>query len=93
MAIACRKGFLSLWRNARCIISARTLVIDGRCVTERSQVSGRRYSSRSLTVENMNACVRDMEYAVRGTVPLEAMKIKGELEKVIMCVRTETSAL
>lgn len=81
MAIACRKGFLSLWRNARCIIPAKTLMIDGRCVTERSQVSGRRYSSRSLTVENMNVCVRDMEYAVRGTVPLEAMKIKGELEK------------
>ena len=86
----CRKGFLSLWRNPRCIIPAKTRMIDGR---KRSRVSGRRYPSRSLTVENMNVCVRDMEYAVRGTVPLEAMKIKGELEKVIICVRTNTSEL
>eukprot|EP00731_Ephydatia_muelleri_P037206 Em0419g3a len=37
--------------------------------------------TKLLNVETMNPNVRVMEYAVRGKVPLEAMKIKQELEQ------------
>lgn len=38
--------------------------------------------TKLLNVDTMNPNVRAMEYAVRGKVPLEAMKIKKELEEV-----------
>ena len=38
--------------------------------------------TKLLCVDTMNPNVRVMEYAVRGKVPLEAMKIKKELEQV-----------
>ena len=39
-------------------------------------------SSKPLTVENLNPFVRRMEYAVRGLIPIEAMKIDLELKQV-----------
>ena len=39
-------------------------------------------SDKPLTVDTMNPCIRELEYAVRGKVLLEALKIKEELEQV-----------
>lgn len=54
------------------------------CVTgiSVSNMSRRDFSSQCLTVDNMNPCIRELEYAVRGKVPLEALKIQNELKKV-----------
>lgn len=35
-----------------------------------------------LTIQNLNPCVKEMEYAVRGAVPLEALRIANELKQV-----------
>lgn len=49
----------------------------------RSSVQRRHYgASKSLTVDNMNPRVKKMEYAVRGKVLLEALRIQKELNKV-----------
>ncbi|XP_019849331.1 PREDICTED: alanine aminotransferase 1-like [Amphimedon queenslandica] len=34
-----------------------------------------------LTIQNLNPCIREMEYAVRGAVPLEALRIANELKQ------------
>ena len=35
-----------------------------------------------LTTQNLNPCIKEMEYAVRGAVPLEALRIANELKQV-----------
>ena len=36
----------------------------------------------NLRVENMNPCVKEMEYAVRGPLVIRATALQGEMEKV-----------
>lgn len=57
-------------------------------------MAGRSYAAVSLahrqrepplSSHNLNPCIKEMEYAVRGAVPLEALKISDELKRVIMC--------
>ena len=54
------------------------------CARTMAREAGR---TKLLNVETMNPNVRVMEYAVRGKVPLEAMKIKQELEQASVCKR------
>ena len=42
----------------------------------------RSLSSKPLTVDNLNPHVKRMEYAVRGLIPIEAMRINDELKQV-----------
>ena len=36
----------------------------------------------NLSVENMNPCVKEMEYAVRGPLVIRATALQGEMEQV-----------
>ena len=38
----------------------------------------------NLRVENMNPCVKEMEYAVRGPLVIRATALQGEMEKVTL---------
>lgn len=39
-------------------------------------------SEKILTIENLNPCIKVMEYAVRGPLVIRATEIEKELEKV-----------
>lgn len=43
---------------------------------------GSTVDGKPLTEASVNKCVREMEYAVRGAVPLEALRITSLLNKV-----------
>ena len=38
--------------------------------------------SPNLRVENMNPCVKEMEYAVRGPLVIRATALQGEMDQV-----------
>ena len=37
-----------------------------------------------LSVENMNPCVKEMEYAVRGPLVIRATALQGEMDQVTL---------
>jgi len=39
-------------------------------------------TSRCLTLDNMNPCVKTMEYAVRGPLVIRATEIEKQLQQV-----------
>lgn len=41
-----------------------------------------RAAAHTITMENMNPCVKTMEYAVRGPLVIRATEIENELKKV-----------
>ena len=44
----------------------------------------------NLRVENMNPCVKEMEYAVRGPLVIRATALQGEMEKVKLYITFNT---
>jgi alanine transaminase len=36
----------------------------------------------TITLENMNPCVKEMEYAVRGPLVIRAVEIEKEIQRV-----------
>ena len=38
----------------------------------------------NLRVENMNPCVKEMEYAVRGPLVIRATALQGEMDQVTL---------
>lgn len=66
------------FRNFMFRLAVQEVLPRDLCFRTMARAVGR---TKLLNVETMNPNVRVMEYAVRGKVPLEAMKIKQELEQ------------
>ena len=69
------------WRSIsgiHLVRAVRSFAVPVRRITTSSR------HAQGLTVETMNPCVREMEYAVRGKVPIEAMNIQQNLQKVVV---------
>ncbi len=62
---------------AHCSVQSRALHTSHNTMASSSSSSG-----RTLTLANMNPCVKKMEYAVRGPLVLRAVEIEKELQKV-----------
>lgn len=57
----------------------------GKCYQRIGRVvlsSKRNLASQCLTLETLYPCIREMEYAVRGRIPIEASAISNKLERV-----------
>ena len=51
-------------------------------VSSNATMSSSASASHTLTLDNMNPCIKRMEYAVRGPLVIRAVEIEKELEKV-----------
>ena len=64
------------------------LVVTAAVKTAEDQLRFHKYStmaptwSPTLTLENMNPCIKTMEYAVRGPLVIRATEIEKELQNV-----------
>lgn len=62
-------------------LGVRSRMTDRRELSTTSRCSSGQQKFR-LKLDTMNPCVKNMEYAVRGKLPLEAAKIDAEIKKV-----------
>lgn len=72
-------------RPAPAAISPASSAVPDGCGSKRTMATSSCKRQRCLSIDNMNPCVKVMEYAVRGPLVIRAGEIEKELEKVRFC--------